>query len=174
MTNKRLIVYSLWFQVVWLIAVLGREDFQWVAVGLVVVSYVYSQLVAPIKLERVFLMAVMGVVVDYANMTLGIFRFQFSEFPIWLMALWFIFAWYAYFLAPLVSRFPIFLVSILGGIGGALSYLAGEKLGAVYFPLPTTTTILILMVEWLLIIAAVIKVYGNTSNKIGYAGRVNR
>ncbi|NRF62409.1 DUF2878 domain-containing protein [Vibrio coralliilyticus] len=174
MTTKRLIFYSLWFQIVWIIAVFGQEKLQWLAVSLVVGTYVYSQLVAPIKLERVFLMALFGVMVDYANMALGIFRFEFNEFPIWLMALWFIFVWYAYFLVPIVSRFSILLVPIFGGVGGALSYLAGEKLGAVYFPLPTTTTLLVLMVEWLLIVAVIIKVYGNASDKMGYAGRVDR
>ena len=103
MTTKRLIFYSLWFQIVWIIAVFGQEKLQWLAVSLVVGTYVYSQLVAPIKLERVFLMALFGVMVDYANMALGIFRFEFNEFPIWLMALWFIFVWYAYFLVPIVS-----------------------------------------------------------------------
>lgn len=45
MTTKRLIFYSLWFQIVWIIAVFGQEKLQWLAVSLVVGTYVYSQLV---------------------------------------------------------------------------------------------------------------------------------
>ncbi|MCV6069544.1 DUF2878 domain-containing protein, partial [Escherichia coli] len=70
-------------------------------------------------------------------------------------------AWYAYQLKVLLHRVAKIYVSILGGLGGMLSYFAGYKLQAVEFGFDTSITLLALFVEWLVLMLVILKVYGN-------------
>ncbi|MDN3609678.1 DUF2878 domain-containing protein [Vibrio ostreicida] len=160
MSTWRLLIYSCWFQSLWFVAILGKESLQWLLVVMVLATYIYSYSVMSIKLFRLLLLSVVGVVVDVGNMVFGLFSFYQGGFPIWLVALWLIFVWYAYFLAPLLTRYPIALVSIVGGCAGVLSYFAGYKLGAVAFPLNTLNTLCVLLVEWVMLMTLIVKVFG--------------
>ncbi|NVD06372.1 DUF2878 domain-containing protein [Vibrio sp. JPW-9-11-11] len=163
MSVKQLIFVSTWFQILWFVAVLGRESWQWLALLLVTTTWVASYVAARFNLYRSGLILVIGVVVDYLNMSLGLFSFSSSFIPLWLIALWGIFAWYAFYLYPIVSRFPLWSVSMVGGVAGALSYLAGAKLGAVSFGLSTLPMLATLFVQWVAVIYLIVKVLGYES-----------
>ncbi|KLN63209.1 MULTISPECIES: DUF2878 domain-containing protein [Vibrio] len=157
---KRLLMVSTWFQAIWFCAVIGNYELQYVTLSLVAITLVVSTIKMKLNWIRVVLVVALGIVVDFTNMTFGLLQFQYEYFPLWLLALWLIFAWYAYFLYPIVSQYPLTIVSMVGGIGGALSYVAGESLGAVSFGVSNITIVSILLVEWTLIIALILKVYG--------------
>ena len=157
---KRLLIISTWFQVVWLCAVLGNYEWQYLSLLFVVGTIAISVVKTKINWFKWTGIVAVGVIVDFANKAVGLFQFQFEGFPLWLIALWMIFAWYGYFLYPLVSQYPVLIVSILGGIAGALSYMAGERFGAVTFGMPFFTVVCVLLVEWFLIIALILRIYG--------------
>lgn len=168
---KRLLIVSTWFQILWFAAILGRYDWQSLVLCLVVITLLVSLYKGVIHWSKVALVVTVGVVVDFSNYSMGLFQFEQTQFPLWLFALWLIFAWYAAFLVPLLSQYPLLFVSIVGGIAGTLSYVAGEKLGAVSFGLPIFSMAALLLIEWTLIIVLIIKVYGyeaNTNNRNTY------
>ncbi|WP_284193180.1 DUF2878 domain-containing protein [Vibrio zhanjiangensis] len=156
---KQLLIASTWFQVIWLCAVVGNYDWQSGTLGLVIATLVISAFKGWVHWRLWTCILVMGVIVDFANLSLGLFQFEKHTFPLWLTALWMLFAWYAHFLLPFLTRYPQSVVSIVGGITGALSYLAGEKLGAVAFGVPLFPTMGILLVEWFLIVSVIVRVY---------------
>jgi len=172
---KRLLIVSTWFQVIWFCAVIGNYDLQYLTLSLVVLTLVYSAAKVTLNWFKYVIVVCLGVAVDFTNLTIGWFQFQHEYFPVWLFALWLIFAWYAYFLYPILSQYPLTVVSMVGGIGGTLSYIAGESLGAVSFGASTFTMVSILLVEWTLIIALIVKVYGyevhSSNNSVPNADR---
>ena len=157
---KRLLIISSWFQIIWFLAVVGQYSWQWLTLALAVMTFVATAFATKVPWFKVLLIFAIGVSVDWLNMSLGALKFEHGSFPVWLFSLWLIFIWYSYFLYPLLSQYPISLVSMVGGVGGALSYIAGEKLGAVTFGLPLITTSGILLIEWTILIALIIRVYG--------------
>ncbi len=133
---------------------------QWLTVALATCTYAVCLIRWPFPIEKAITLALFGMLMDYGNMQLGVLSFEQSFFPIWLLALWFSFTWYAYILKTLLSRYPLTFVSVLGGVAGALSYVAGHKFGAVSFDYSLPITLSVLFVEWSLIMALIAKVYG--------------
>ncbi|KJY83215.1 zinc ABC transporter permease [Vibrio galatheae] len=162
----RILLVSTWFQIVWFCAVIGNDNWQPLTLLLVTATLVISALKTTINWYKYSLIVTLGVAVDFTNSSFGLFQFEAQQFPLWLVALWMIFAWYAHFLYPMLSQYPLAVVSIVGGIGGTLSYCAGESLGAVVFGASIFTMTAILLVEWSLIIALVIKVYGYENSNV--------
>ena len=158
---KQLLIASTWFQVIWLCAVLGNYQWQSLTVILVSITLIASAIKAWIHWRNWASVLAVGLIVDFFNIQLGLFQFEHQSFPIWLGSLWMLFAWYVHFLHPFVSQYPALLVSTVGGIAGALSYMAGERFGAVAFGLPFFSVVGILLVEWFLIILMILRVYGH-------------
>ncbi|RTZ15641.1 DUF2878 domain-containing protein [Vibrio aquaticus] len=158
---KRLLLISTWFQVIWLMAVIGNSEWVYITGLLVSVTYVVTAVKGNVEWSKLAVVIVVGVMLDYFHMAVGWFQFEPQSFPIWLVLLWAIFAWYAYFLSPILNQYPIVPVSMVGGIAGALSYVAGAKLGAVSLSLSLPVSGFILFVEWSLLIALILRVYGH-------------
>ncbi|KOO16432.1 zinc ABC transporter permease [Vibrio xuii] len=161
---KRLILLSTWFQLLWFLAVLGREQWQYLTLALVVTTLLFSVMNKSIEWKKLSAIVVFGILLDYFNIGIGWFVFEQAGIPFWLIALWGIFAWYAYFLYPILNQYPTPIVLTIGGIAGFLSYFAGSKLGAVSFGLSLSATGLILVFEWVIVMAVILKVYGYESN----------
>ena len=159
MSTQRLIIYSTWFQVIWFLAIIGQYEWQWLTLSLVLATLFLSSKYEDFKLERWLILLAVGIVVDYTNFLTGLFQFDRDSFPLWLTGLWAIFLWYAFYLVPFLNRYPVWIVSVVSGISGALSYLAGMKLGAVEFTMGLPTTLAILFLQWVVIINIVLKVY---------------
>ena len=90
----------------------------------------------------------------------SVFVFPTQWLPIWLLCLWVLFSWYAYQLKPVLYRFPKIYVSIVGGVGGTVSYYAGYKLQVVEYGFNTSVTLIILFAEWFAMTLLILKVYG--------------
>lgn len=155
------ILISIWFEVLWLVAVLGQETLQWITAALVTLTLAWSLWRPTVAVGRICAVAVAGVAMDVANLHLGLFSFINPHLPVWLITLWFAFAWFAAFAIPAVSHLPTWLVSIATGLGGSLSYWAGYRFGAVDFDLPVFYTVLALFLEWLGVSLLLIRVFSN-------------
>lgn len=161
MSARRLILLSTWFQLIWFLAILGREEWLWLTLSLVFVTQVLTVGLSQIRLGAWLGLLGLGVCIDYANYYFGLFQFEPSRFPIWLILLWAIFLWYANYLTPILNQYHPVLVSLVSGIAGAMSYFAGMKLQAVAFPHGNVTTLLVLFIEWSLLIIVIKKVYSH-------------
>jgi hypothetical protein len=139
-------------------AVLGQDKWQLLLVALVAITVVmasYFDRRAVLSMAVIFLS---GLVIDSLNLYSGVLVFNQDVLPLWLIALWAAFGWYAVVLFSVVNRYPLFLVSIVGGIAGALSYFAGLKIGAVSWSFSPIATSLILFLEWTLLMALVVRI----------------
>lgn len=155
------LVVSIWFELIWLLAVLGQEKVQWLTVAAVTATLVWSLSRPSVAVGRICAVAITGIALDVVNIHLGLFSFINPHLPVWLIALWFAFAWFAAFAIPIVSHLPIWLVIIATGAGGALSYWAGYRFGAVSLGLPVFYTILALFLEWSGVSLLLMKVFSN-------------
>ncbi len=154
----RLFLISLWFQMLWFVAVVGREEYQIVLFGAVIASYVLT--LRQLQGGLVFFTVVIGLGLDSLNSLLHILEFERAGLPLWLIALWVIFAWYLFQMKQILTKYPTKVIALAGALGGAMSYFAGYKLGAVQWPLNNLLTFTILFVEWGLLFICVQKIYG--------------
>ncbi|UAB69294.1 DUF2878 domain-containing protein [Vibrio sp. SCSIO 43132] len=150
-SNVPVIASSLWFQGLWFLAVIGRENTQvWLVVASVL-TLLFCFVDEVKKLRLIFAVSALGILVDYINWQTGLFTFPSVSFPVWLTLLWGLFGWYAVQMRSLVNRYPRTFVSLLVGGSGALSYFAGYRLGAVDWELGVLFTLSILFLEWFLL-----------------------
>lgn len=158
-STKQLIIVSTWFQACWFIGVVGQGSLAWllVVLGLVTVLVTYKRLAIAVSLIGV--VAFSGIVIDSLNHKFGLLLFDTPLIPVWLAALWLMFAWYAIYLCRVINHYPLLLVALVGGGGGALSYIAGFKLGAVEFGVSFYLTAVILYIEWFFIVLAILTLY---------------
>ncbi|CCN82791.1 conserved hypothetical protein [Vibrio nigripulchritudo SFn27] len=150
-SNVPVIASSLWFQGLWFLAVIGRENTQvWLVVASVL-TLLFCFVDEVKKLRLIFAVSALGILVDYINWQIGLFTFPSVSFPVWLTLLWGLFGWYAVQMRSLVNRYPRIFVSLLVGVSGSLSYFAGYRLGAVDWELGVLLTLSILFLEWFLL-----------------------
>ncbi len=95
-----------------------------------------------------------GVLLDYSLMLSGMYQFADGRFPLWLACIWIAFVLsLRHSLAWLAPR-PWFVQALLGSVCGTLSYLSGERLGAVSFGLPLLPTLVVLACVWAIMVPA--------------------
>lgn len=159
----RLLLVSTWFQLGWFLCVLGKETWQWAALGYVIATLLWNWKTQPRQLKSIAIVAISGTVLDSINQQVELLNFVSDALPLWMVCLWWLFAWYASQLILVIRRFRRAQVCAIGGIAGALSYIAGEQLGAVQFGYGFLLTALILLMQWILITFCILKVYDNES-----------
>ncbi|MCR9385364.1 DUF2878 domain-containing protein [Vibrio metoecus] len=167
-----LVVTSLWFDLLWALAVWGQHTWLWLTALLVVATYGLTAMQHHPLFEKMVWMAIVGIVIDSGNMLLGVLTFADGQFPLWLMALWFAFTWYAGHLLPQLTRYSKTLLCIAGGGLGCLSYWFGYRIGAVSWEYPTLLVMLALFLEWIGITWLLLKVMRHekrTYNPIRFA-----
>jgi hypothetical protein len=139
------------FQVLWFLAVLGREDWQWLLLMTVAVLWFLlfrqrAQGVLPLLVLSLF-----GILVDSLNLYWGVLEFGQPRLPLWMLGLWLLFSWYLAFLGPVMNRFSPHLVLIAYMVGGSLSYFAAIRLFAATTSYSLPITLTVLACEWLVI-----------------------
>ncbi|HGK6671984.1 TPA: DUF2878 domain-containing protein [Legionella pneumophila] len=117
------------------------------------------------KIPRLWLLLVLiaslGLINDTLLMHLNILYFfddSLLIIPPWLWVLWVCFG--GWFLKADWINKNYLLMSLLGAIGGPLSYFAGFKLGAISFPQPLFVTMIILLIDWILLVLTITKLNG--------------
>ena len=166
----RVLLASTWFQLCWFAAVLGTYQWQWFTLCFTLVTIAYCALRDAASLKPIAIVTIFGLGLDSLNQQFFLLLFPILWLPMWLLCLWVMFAWYAYQLKTVLYRFPKTYVSIVGGIGGGASYLAGYKLQAVNFGYDVVFTLIILFVEWFVVMLLILRVYGNEK----LTGKVNQ
>ncbi|NNN43573.1 MULTISPECIES: DUF2878 domain-containing protein [unclassified Vibrio] len=157
---RSLLWSSLWFEVIWLCAVLGQTNWQGVTLGLVLLTWLTSVYYARYRIFPVLVITIIGITLDMANHYFALFIFaEATWIPLWLIALWGGFAWYSQRLLSVVCTYPRLWVMFLGGLGGALSYWAGYRFGAVTLVYPVSITLGILFIQWFLLTFFLLKVF---------------
>ncbi len=169
----KLLLVSTWFQLAWFVAVLGQNHYLAILVGMalaaVAIELYSSATFLGSRVIEILVVAFCGITIDSINTLFGVFQFSGWGIPLWLGCLWFMFAWYAKHLHPIAMRYSAKLVLPLFGVGGALSYLGGQKLEAVSFGYATWITLLILFIEWVVIAALILKVFKHDEKQYAFA-----
>lgn len=150
------IVNALWFNLFWLVAVLGREALLPLSLLLLALHFLLATR-ARHELRLVLLVALPGMVMDAILSHVGIYQFPHGErLPLWLAALWVAFAVSLPRSMGFLARFPL-LAILFGGIGGTLSYFGGSQLGAVTLAAPTSTSLAVIGVAWAILFPIFLK-----------------
>lgn len=140
------------FQLLWFVAVLGRNE--WVVLGVLIV--ILHFLFSPLRGSdwQVIPIALIGMAVDSLFTFSGLFAFQ--SFPIWLGVLWIGFVLSLGHSLAWLHRLPRWTLAPIGAVTGTLSYIAGWKLQAVDFPQGYLLTAGALAVAWALILPTLV------------------
>ncbi len=139
-----------WFQCIWFIAILGREQTQWPLLALLLIHLAWCK-DWKVEAKLMLLCASVGVVLDSLFTWQGVFKFAeptiLLPIPIWLIAIWLAFAGTLRHSLGYLLEKPV-LAALCAGISAPLSYLAGMRLDAVDFGLNPLTTISLIAVAW--------------------------
>ena len=117
------------FNIFWFVAVAWQHPAP--LLGLLALHWVFS----PQRSRdlRLLPLALAGCLLDALLWQMGLFEFAFG-FPLWLALLWLGFALTLAHGLRWLLRLPRWQQALLGGVGGASSYLAGGAMGAVQLP----------------------------------------
>ena len=148
--NRSLILNALLFQLGWFACVFGAQR-PWlllVAAACLAAHFIW---VARWRVEGrlVASVALFGSALDTFLLNLGVFDFAGDSrlLPAWLALLWALFATTLNHCLAWSAR-PWWLASLLGAVGGPLSYYAGARLADVGLPLGLWPTLLLLSAIW--------------------------
>lgn len=139
---------ALSFQLGWFACVLGGSVIG-VPVALLLLAVHLRWLGGPGEWRLLLAMLLLGALLDSSLMHLGVFDFAQAGWlcPLWLMALWPLFATtLLHALSWASGRY--WLLGLLGAVGGPLSYYAGTKLGALSFGVELELALVVLAVVW--------------------------
>lgn len=135
MTHK--IINAVMFQALWFTAILSGWFYALPLLVLHVVHFLYVERSARVRLAC-FGLAGIGIVADSLFGFLGVYQFKIDNLMMFdLIPLWLCYMWIGFVICLPISlswllRSPLVLVAFFT-IGGALSYIAGRKLGALDF-----------------------------------------
>ena len=140
------------FQCGWFACVLGGNS-RWLLVAVAALA-VHLLWISSWSREGQVILAVtlLGTVIDTALRTFGVFHFSMPGplIPLWLIVLWALLATTLRHCLAWSAR-PWWRASLLGAVGGPLSYYAGSQLAGVNFGYGTTTTVIGLGLLWALL-----------------------
>jgi hypothetical protein len=152
---------SIIFQVLWFVAVLGRDQWQWILLASVAILWLTLIKRFGNKVTPLIRFSLIGICVDSVNQLVGVLDFDTALLPLWLVGLWFLLAWYFVFLARFLNRLAPSFVPVLFMISGASSYMAAIALAAATHQYSIVTTAVILAIEWFLLGVVAIRVIGH-------------
>ena len=137
------------FQVGWFACVLGgAHDWPWLGTGiaLAIVAWHVGCAQRP-RNEMILVLAAAGIgaVADSALVAFAWVRYSSGTLvagtaPVWLVAMWMLFATTLNVSLRWLRRFPLAAIA-LGAIGGPLAYWGGARLGAMEFAAPVAATV---------------------------------
>ncbi len=137
------------FQLGWFACVLGGNSLWLLLAGGALLAHLLwiSRSLAQVRLIAV--VCVLGSTVDSLLLNAGVFAFKQPGvlIPFWLVLLWALLAITLNHCLAWTAK-PLWRAILLGAIGGPLSYYAGQRLGAVQFPLGLWPTLLGLSLLW--------------------------
>ncbi|MFL1551066.1 DUF2878 domain-containing protein [Pseudomonas sp. D47] len=140
------------FQCSWFACVLGGDS-RWLLVAAAVLA-IHLLWISSWSAEGQVILAVtlLGTVVDTSLRTFGVFHFSVPGplIPFWLMLLWALLATTLRHCLAWSAQ-PWWRASVLGAVGGPVSYYAGSQLAGVSFGYGTVPTMIGLALLWALL-----------------------
>lgn len=151
----RLLVNAGLFQLAWFACVFGARQPWLLVLALGCVAAHLAWISQPGEWRGLLAVAACGWALDSILLQLGLFQFAGNSpvLPLWLALLWLAFATSLRHSLNWTAR-PWWLGSLVGAIGGPLSYLGGARLANVGFPLGVTATLLVLALIWAMLLPA--------------------
>ena len=143
------------FQAIWWLGVLVGQAALLSLVLLLCLHLVLINQHLQRDLLALLVLAPLGWMLDLSLQAWGFWSLQ-TTLPFWLLMIWAGFILSLFYSLAWLAKLPIFIQSLIGGIGGALSYLAGFKLGAISFIYPVLNTSLGLFFIWALFLPLLI------------------
>ncbi|MBW0235514.1 MULTISPECIES: DUF2878 domain-containing protein [Pseudomonas] len=145
------------FQLGWFACVLGGNSLWLLLAGAALLAHLLWIRRTRAEVHLVIAVCVLGTAVDSVLMNTGVFVFKHSGvlIPFWLMLLWALLAITLNHCLAWTAK-PLWRALLLGAFGGPLSYYAGQRLGAVQFPLGLWPTLMVLAVLWAVLFAALL------------------
>jgi hypothetical protein len=154
--RSRLLLNAGLFQIGWFACVLGAQR-PWLLLLAITCLAIHLLWIANTSGEWRYLLKVSacGWVLDSALLHLGVFQFPGATLvlPLWLAILWLLFASTLRHSLGWTKR-PWWIGSLLGAIGGPLSYWGGARLADVGLPLGVWPSMLILALIWAMLMPA--------------------
>jgi hypothetical protein len=137
------------FQAGWFACVMGGDSY-WlvVPIGALIVHLLWISSWTD-EGKQVLWITALGTVLDSVLLMLGVFDFDAGGplIPLWLILLWALLATTLNHCLSWTAK-PWWRASLLGAIGGPMSYYAGSKLAGVHLPLGLWPSMLLLGLLW--------------------------
>jgi len=136
------------FDLYWALVVLFRERGLLLWLALAIVAWL---MLSPAHRIYALLLAVAGCGLDTLQALTGLIDFTGSGvFPLWMFALWLMFA-SVWTTLTRTTTLPGWMLTLLATVGGPVAYLAGAHLGAITFLEPTAIVIGWMAPGWLVL-----------------------
>ena len=148
-----LLLISVGFNIFWLLVVLGQNTLIVVPALLVLTAWLRFSGTWHYALS----LSALGITMDYVLTWAGVYQFESGRFPFWLMVLWLGFSSFVWIVREEIFKRPLLLMVAIGGVGGLLSYLAGERLQAVILPLGATYSAAVILICWVVFSVLIIR-----------------
>lgn len=161
MAIRELLLIGLVFNVYWLMAVIGQSHF---ILGLLIILLVAWWFYKG-ALRFAVLLGGAGITMDFLLTRFGLLYFDNAIFPAWLALLWLGFGSFVWIMRRTIMAYSPYVMALIGGLGGMMSYLAGFRLGAVSWPLGPGMTALILLLCWLCFSVLILKLLDRYSKQ---------
>lgn len=144
----KLLLIAVAFDIYWALVVMFRERGLFLWLALAILAFL---MLSPVQRRDALLLAIAGCALDSVWISLGMIAFN-SEapFPLWMLALWLMFAtvWSQLSSISTLSRGKMVLLATLGG---PIAYVIGEHLGSITFLMPTYLVFSGMLVGWLVL-----------------------
>lgn len=123
------IVSFVLFNVLWLSAVAGRDEYIWLTVLLAVAQVGYSHWIAEVTIKKMAQLFAVGLLLEAIAISVGAIDFIGAMFPLWLVLLWVGFAAMAPVALDWLAKMPV-VAALLGAVSGPFTYYVGLGFGA--------------------------------------------
>ncbi|OAN11551.1 hypothetical protein A3K86_21750 [Photobacterium jeanii] len=133
------------FNVFWVFAVWGQYRFIYFLVAMLLATWWFFS----VNGRFVVSASLVGIAMDFALSGLGFYHFQDTLFPLWLALLWLGFTTFVWIIRKVIQSYSSNVLLIIGSVGGMLSYIAGNRLQAVEWPLGWVNTAVMVALCWL-------------------------
>ena len=144
----QLLLVAVAFDIYWALVVMFRERglFLWLALAILAFLRLSS-----VQRRDALLLAIAGCALDSVWVATEMIAFNSeTHFPLWMVALWLMFATVWSWLSSIstLSRGKLVLLATLGG---PIAYVIGEHLGAIRFLMPTALVFSAMLAGWLIL-----------------------
>lgn len=146
--SVQVVLMALAFDLYWTLVVLFRERglFLWLALAILA-----CLMLSPAHRVYALLLAAAGCGLDALWVLTGLIGFNSDALlPLWMMALWLMFATIWTHLT-LTTTLPGWMLALLATAGGPVAYVIGERLGAMTFREPTFIVVSWMALGWLVL-----------------------